>query len=214
MILADSEPTRLHAAGIIRRGGVVAFRTDTFYGLGADPFNLSAIKQIKDLKGREAGKPILIVISDRDQAARFIAEASQTFELLARAFWPGPLTLIGKARPQLSDEITAGTGTVGVRLPDDQDARALIRSCGGSLTATSANPSASQPATSAQEVEDYFGSRIDLTVDGGAARTDRPSTVVDAVGAAARLIREGVISMAELNRELVRHGFERLGTTD
>ena len=185
-------------AEVVFGGGVIAFRTDTFYGLGADPFNREAVKRIKKLKEREGTKPILVIISDQDQIERFIVERSESFESLAQRFWPGPLTLIGKAAAGLPGEITAGTGTVGLRLPDDQDVRALLRACGGALTATSANPSNENPAKSAQHVENYFGSTIDLIVDGGDARVDRPSTVVDVTGAEPNLVREGVIAWSEI----------------
>jgi L-threonylcarbamoyladenylate synthase len=194
LILADSQQTRGRAAETIERGGVIAFRTDTLYGLGADPFNHKAVKRIQELKGTEDGKPILIVISDQDQVERFIAERSKAFALLAARFWPGPLTLIGKACAGVPDEITAKSGTVGVRLPDDEEVRALVRACGGALTATSANPSGDEPARTAQQVAAYFGDRIDLIIEGGQAQTDRPSTVVNASANPARLIREGVIA--------------------
>jgi L-threonylcarbamoyladenylate synthase len=202
MISADSDETRTEAAHVIARGGVIAFRTDTFYGLGADPFNVYAVRRIAELKGREAGKPILVIISDRDQLERLLVARSTTFDLLARYFWPGPLTLIGKADPNVPDEITAGTATIGVRLPDDEEVRKLVRACGGALTATSANPSAQKPAKTAQEVQDYFAA-IDLIIDGGEARSDRPSTVVD-VSAEARLVREGAIAWSEIQEELNR----------
>ena len=185
-------------AEVVFGGGVIAFRTDTFYGLGADPFNREAVKRIKKLKEREGTKPILVIISDQDQIERFIVERSESFESLAQRFWPGPLTLIGKAAAGLPGEITAGTGTVGLRLPDDQDVRALLRACGGALTATSANPSNENPAKTAQQVEYYFGSTIDLIVDGGDARVDRPSTVVDVTGVEPKLVREGVILWSEI----------------
>jgi L-threonylcarbamoyladenylate synthase len=185
----------------IARGGVIAFRTDTFYGLGADPFNRDAVQKIKQLKGREDHKPILIVISDRAMADRFIAGPTPAFELLARVFWPGPLTLIGRAVTQLTDEITAGTQTVGVRLPGDEKVRALIEACGGALTATSANPSQHMPARTAEEVLGYFGEAIDLIVDGGAVVTDQPSTVVDVCGEEPRLIREGAIGWSRIQAE-------------
>ncbi len=184
----------MQIAAVITRGGVIAFRTDTFYGLGADPFNRAAIQRIKELKGREDDKPILIVISDLDQVARLIAEPSKTFLLLAKTFWPGPLTLVGKAAGGISEEITAGTQTVGVRLPGDENVRALVRACGGALTATSANPSQREPAGTAAKVNNYFGDRIDLIIDGGRARTDQPSTVVDVCAVSPRVIREGVLS--------------------
>src|SRR6266849_1547348 len=154
------------AAKIIARGGVIAFRTDTFYGLGADPFNRSALQRISQLKGREASKPILVVISDIDQIERFISERSRAFDLLAERFWPGALTLIGKAAREVLGEVIEGTGTIGVRLPDDDNVRALVRECGGALTATSANPSGAAPARTAGEVASYFGAPVDLIVDG------------------------------------------------
>jgi L-threonylcarbamoyladenylate synthase len=191
-------------AEIISRGGVIAFRTDTFYGLGADPFNQDAVRKIKQLKGREDHKPILIVISGYEQLDRFIKAISPAFALLAKRFWPGPLTLIGAARIELSPEITAGTKTVGVRLPNDDRVRLLVRTCGGALTATSANPSHAAPASTARQVHEYFGDDIDLIVDDGEAQTDRPSTVVDVSQDVPTLIREGVIPWSLVNDELKR----------
>ena len=118
--VADNEQTLLRAGELVRVGGVIAFRTDTFYGLGADPFNRQAVERIFELKGREEGKPILIVISDRDQCARFIAVKSSSLDFLAQRFWPGPLTLVGTAARDLPPTLTANTGTIGVRLPHDE----------------------------------------------------------------------------------------------
>ena len=199
-----SDQISTQAASVITRGGVIAFRTDTFYGLGADPFNRNAVQRIKQLKGREDGKPILIIVSDEDQTGRFINEPSRAFNQLAKVFWPGPLTLVGKAGANVPEEITAGTQTVGVRLPNDDEVRRLVRLCGGALTATSANPSHAAPARNAEEVQLYFGNSIDLIVDGGEAKTDQPSTVVDVSGAEPKLIREGVISWAEIQSLLSR----------
>jgi L-threonylcarbamoyladenylate synthase len=185
-------------ASVIANGGVIAFRTDTFYGLGADPFNRDAVQRIKQLKGREGDKPILVVISDREQVARFISELSPAFDLLAGKFWPGPLTLIGQAAPEVPEEITAGTETVGVRLPGDDAVRTLVQACGGALTATSANPSDREPAKTAKEVRNYFNDAVDLIIDGGDAEADQPSTVVDARDVEARLIREGAIPWSQI----------------
>jgi L-threonylcarbamoyladenylate synthase len=198
MISADGEQTRTEAAQIIAKGGIIAFRTDTFYGLGADPFDRNAVQRIKQLKGGEDRKPMLVIVSDREQVGRFISELSPAFDLLARTFWPGPLTLIGRAAPEIPEEITAGTETIGVRLPGDDTVRMFVQSCGGALTATSANPSHQEPAKTAQEVSSYFSDAIDLIVDGGAARTNQPSTVVDVCGVEPRLIREGVISWLQI----------------
>jgi L-threonylcarbamoyladenylate synthase len=200
VILEDSETTRLQAAALIARGGVIAFRTDTFYGLGADPFNHEAVQRIKQLKG--SNNPILVIISARSAVARFIATPTPTFDLLAKTFWPGPLTLIGQAALALPNEITAGTETVGVRLPVDDRVRALVRACGGALTGTSANPSQREPATTAEMVFSYFDNAIDLIVDGGEVTTDQPSTVLDVCDVEPRLIREGAIAWPAIQTEL------------
>ena len=206
LIVSYSEDTLKSTAEIVSNGGVIAFRTDTFYGLGADPFNQEAVRQIKQLKGREDNKPILIVISDYDQLDRFINSISPMFKSLAKKFWPGPLTLIGEACPYLPAEITAGTRTVGVRLPKDERVRELVRTCGGALTATSANPSHLAPATTALQVAEYFGEHLNLVIDDGLAQTDRPSTVVDVSSDQPKLIREGVIPWSEISAALEVRG--------
>jgi L-threonylcarbamoyladenylate synthase len=192
------DQVKLKAAEIVRRGGLIAFRTDTFYGLGADPFNASAVRRIFELKGREEGKPILVLISDLDLVSSFLTNTSAQFSSVAKRFWPGPLTLIGVARAELPHELTAGTGTVGIRLPADEEVRALLHACGGALTATSANPAGQQPARSAEEVGRYFPDGIDLVVDEGEVTATQPSTVLDLSGETPKLIREGAISRAEL----------------
>jgi L-threonylcarbamoyladenylate synthase len=199
--ITDSLP---RISAVTAHGGVVAFRTDTFYGLGGDPFNRDAVQKIKKLKGREEHKPILIIISDREAVARLVAVPTPTFDLLAKTFWPGPLTLIGRAESDVPNELTAGTGTIGVRLPDNDDVRELIRACGGALTATSANPANRQPARTAQEVFDYFGDDVDLIVDGGEVTADRPSTVVHVCEAEPRLVREGAIAWEYIQAALGR----------
>ena len=202
MIISQTAESFPRIANTITRGSIIAFRTDTFYGFGADPFHHDALRKIKQLKGREQGKPILIVISGSDQIDRLVTERTRNFNTLASRFWPGPLTLIGKAAPEVSDLLTAGTGTVGVRLPDDDNVRALISACGGVLTATSANPADETPAKTAQEVSDYFGEAMELIVDDGPAQTDLPSTVVDVSNSEPKLIREGVIAWAAIQAAL------------
>ena len=185
----------LNAARIISEGGVIAFRTDTIYGLGADPFNATAVAKIRDLKGREENKPILLLLADASAADRFIADRSKVFDDIARKFWPGPLTIVGRAVANLPSEITAGTETVGVRVPGDGSVRDFVRQCGGALTATSANPSGREPARSAQQVIDYFGNRIDLVLDGGVVTATQPSTVVDVTTSPMRIIRQGATDL-------------------
>jgi len=183
------------AAKIIAEGGVIAFRTDTFYGLGADPFNAAAVAKIRELKGREDNKPILLLLASAGEADRFIVDRSQAFEEVARKYWPGPLTIVGEAVPDLPVEITAGTGTVGVRVPADESVRELVRACGGALTATSANPSGWEQASSAEEVREYFGNRLDFVIDGGEVTATEPSTVLDVTVSPPRVVRQGAISL-------------------
>jgi len=197
MIQKDNEQTRREASQLIAAGGIIAFRTDTFYGLGADPLNTDAVRKIRELKGRDDTKPILLLISDDSEVDRFVQQ-SEFFKLGARDHWPAPLTLIGVSRPEVPTELTAGTGSLGIRLPDDEEVRALVRACGGALTATSANVSGQPPARTAKEVENYFPAGIDLIVDGGEVTATEASTVLDVSSSKARLLREGAISLDEL----------------
>jgi len=198
MIVPHTEETLGHAAKLIANGGIIAFRTDTFYGLGANPLNSNAVAHIKKLKHREGSQPILLLIGDASDVDHLIVEKSEDFELVDRSFWPGPLTIIGRAASKLSDELTAGTGTVGVRLPNDEEVRVLVRVCGGALTATSANLSGDPPARSAEEVADYFPTGIDLIIDGGEVVATEPSTVLDLSKPEPRVIREGAVSQKTL----------------
>lgn len=208
LIYPNDAATRERAARASAAGRIVAFRTDTFYGLGVDPSSPAALRGLNDLKGRD-DKPILVVISDPEVAGRLISESTAAFELLSARHWPGPLTLVCAARPDTPELLTAGTGTVGVRLPDDEGARALVRACGGALTATSANPAGLPPARTAAAVAAYFPRGLELIVDGGDARSESPSTVLDVSGPRPRLIREGVVTRPELERSL-RSGGLRL----
>jgi L-threonylcarbamoyladenylate synthase len=206
VIVSDDESVGERAARMIAAGGVVAFRTDTFYGLGADPFNEDALIAIKSLKGRDEGKPILVVLSDAREAERFIAEKSEIFEMVSAKHWPGPLTIVVNARGEVPNALTAGTGTIGVRLPDDETVRNFVRICGGALTATSANLAGEPPARTAQEVWRSFPAGLGLIVDGGRARGERPSTVLDLSGSRPRLIREGALSKRELEKTFAAFG--------
>lgn len=198
MVLPDNDITRQQAWALVNAGGLVAFRTDTFYGLGVDPFNPSALRALKRLKGREDHKPILVIISDEMTIDRFMAQQSEIFRTMRAHFWPGPLTLVAEARTDLPDELTAGTGTIGVRLPDDEQVRGFVRACGGALTATSANRAGELPARTAQEVARAFPDGVGLIVDGGETQCEQPSSVLKVSAAGASLLREGLISREAL----------------
>ena len=197
MIVKDGKEARQRAARVIAGGGVLAFRTDTFYGLGANPFNRVAVNRVNELKGRD-GKPILVCLSDAFLADRFIQHRSKLFDAVSERHWPGALTLVTSARPEVPEELTAGSGTVGLRLPDDLTVRSFLRACGGALTATSANLAGEPPARNASEVARSFPNGLDLIVDGGEYCGDQPSTVLDLSGERVRLIREGAVTKQEL----------------
>jgi L-threonylcarbamoyladenylate synthase len=201
LIYPDGTEARRRAAEVTKAGGLIAFRTDTFYGLGADPFNAAALEALNDLKGRE-GKAILVLVSDEDVAARLVGRRTRAFHTLAARLWPGALTLVAAARAGVPELLTAGTGTVGVRLPDDEEPRGLVRACGGVLTATSANPAGLPAARSAEEVARYFPTGLGLIVDGGPTRSELPSTVLDVSDDQPRLIREGVVTRGEIEDAL------------
>jgi L-threonylcarbamoyladenylate synthase len=207
LIYPDGQAARERAAALVAQGGLVAFRTDTFYGIGADPFNPDALEAIRRLKGRD-GKPILVLASNLEAAGRLVARRTRAFDALAARHWPGALTLVADARPEVPELLTAGTGTVGVRLPGDLDARAFVGACGGALTATSANPAGAMPARTADEVACYFPEAPGIVIDGGASHSELPSTVVDVSGARPRLIREGVVTRAELAESLRAAGIK------
>jgi L-threonylcarbamoyladenylate synthase len=208
MMLADDEGAREVAARTIAAGGVLAFRTDTFYGLGADPFNPHALQKIYALKGREEGKPLLVIISDASVAERLIESQSKLFDAFATRHWPGPITLVGTARDGVPQELSAGTSTIGVRLPADERVRDFVRAVGGALTATSANPAGQAAARTAQEVAVYFPKGLDLIVDSGPAPGGLPSTVLDVSGPIPKLIREGAVMREELKETLRMLGLE------
>ena len=201
LIYPNSAEARERAGRTVAAGGCVAFRTDTFYGLGVNPFDRRAVEALNELKGRE-GKPVLVLVSDAEAADKLLAERSELFDFLAARHWPGPLTLIGRAAEGVPELLTAGTGTVGVRLPDDEEAREIVRACGGALTATSANPAGRPPACTAVEVASYFAPGPLFVIDGGECRTELPSTVLDVSGGRPRLIREGVVARARLEESL------------
>jgi L-threonylcarbamoyladenylate synthase len=182
------------AADVIRRGGVVAFPTDTLYGLAADPFNADAVRRIFDVKGRSGDRGLPLVAADTAQVERSIGSLSPTASRLASRFWPGPLTLLLPAPASLDADVTGQTGRVGVRVPAHPVARQLCEAAGSVLIATSANVSG-QPATNdPEDVAAALSLRIDALLDVGKTPGGAPSTIVDVLDEPPRLIRAGAIS--------------------
>lgn len=188
---------------MVRGGGVIAFPTETFYGLGVDPFNVQAVQRLYDLKGRSPQtSPILVLIRSRHELQALVSEITPAGERLMQACWPGPLTLVFRAAAAVPAVLTAGTGTIGVRLSAYPDVLRVLEAIGGPLTGTSANRTGQPPAITAEEVERAFGADVDLIVNGGPTPGGLPSTVVDTTVRPPRLIREGCVSQAALRAVL------------
>ena len=188
------------AADFIRRGLVVAYPTDTLYGLAVDPRDADAVKRLYALKGRAETSALTLIAADMGQV-RAAAEMTAAAEQLAARWWPGPLTIVLGAAPALAREVVAGGATVGIRVPDHAVAIALARATGFAITATSANRSGTPPATSAAALADALPD-VDAIVDAGAVRGGAPSTLVDASMLPLRLLRDGAIAWSKVLESL------------
>ena len=180
---------------VVRAGGVIAYPTDTFYGLGADPGNRDAVRKLFTIKGRKTDQAILLLLSDRSEVAAWVSAVTPSAERLMDRFWPGPLTLVFPAAAHVLPELTGGGGTIGLRVPGNGVTRDLIRSLGTALTGTSANRSGGRDLRTADEVMAEVGDRVDLVLDGGTAAGGLPSTVVDVTCEPPRIIRQGIIDI-------------------
>lgn len=178
---------------VIRTGGVIAYPTETFYGLGVDPKNPAAVRKLFAIKGRQSDQPILLLIKGPEDVKEWASLVTPSAQGLMQRFWPGPLTLVFPAREDVLPELTAGSGTIGLRVPGSELTRRLLEFLGTALTGTSANPSGGPSLRTAQEVADELGTRLDLVLDAGTTPGGRPSTVVDATADPPRMIREGAV---------------------
>lgn len=190
------------ARGVFRGGGVIAYPTETFYGLCVDPFNKRAIERLFTLKGRSAKSPVSVIISDISMLEGVAAKVPPEAVLLIDKFWPGPLTIIFKASPKVPPELISSTGKIGVRVSGSPVARRLSRALSSPITATSANPSGEKPPDSAREVIEYFDGSIDLLIDGGRLPGKAGSTIIDVTGKDIRVIREGEVPTDEVFKAL------------
>ncbi len=186
------------AVEVLKGGGIVAFPTETFYGLAVDPLNPLALNHLFSLKQRDTRKPILTLADDRESLSSLVLNVPSIYERLMEEFWPGPLTLIFQARVNLPSLLTAGTSTIGVRQSSHPFARQLLRAFGRPITATSANISGHAAAIDAYEVKVQFGSKIDIVFDGGRTPGIGGSTIVGLDGDRLKFIREGVISFKDI----------------
>jgi L-threonylcarbamoyladenylate synthase len=182
------------AARVIKDGGLVAYPTETYYGLGADALNHEAVEKVFRAKGRDLGKAITVIIDRAGSLPVLAAEAPFVVERLMERFWPGPLTIVLRVSEKVPALLSAGGGKIGVRVPSSAVARALAFKSGCPITATSANPSGGPGLTRAEAVSAEMGCEIDMVLDGGETPGPPASTILDATVSPPAMIREGAVS--------------------
>jgi L-threonylcarbamoyladenylate synthase len=186
------------AAQLIRAGELVAFPTETVYGLGANALDPDAIDKIFAAKGRPPGSPLIVHVSSIEMARGLVREWPERAEKLARIFWPGPLTLVLPKKPHVPDRLTAGLGTVGVRMPANPIAQALIQEAGVPIAAPSANLFTQLSPTTAQHVRDSLADRVAMVLDGGRTTVGIESTVLSLANSDAILLRPGMVTRQDI----------------
>jgi L-threonylcarbamoyladenylate synthase len=192
------------AAGVLRRGGLVAFPTETVYGLGADAASAAAVARVFDVKGRPRAHPLIVHLAAAAQLDAWADAPGDDARALAAAFWPGPLTLIARRAAHVLDDVTGGARTVGLRVPSHPVARALLEVFGGGIAAPSANRFGAVSPTTAQHVAADLGDDVDYILDGGACEVGVESTIVDVSGGAPALLRPGGVTREQLEAALGR----------
>ncbi|HXN64452.1 MAG TPA: L-threonylcarbamoyladenylate synthase [Candidatus Acidoferrales bacterium] len=199
---APENSTLRYACDFIQRGQVVGVPTDTFYGLAADPFNLAAVEQIYRIKGRPEARALPILVNSLEQARVFSRDLPDAFLTLAGKFWPGPLTLLVDASRRLPLKVTANTGRVALRWANSRIACSLIDILEGPVTGTSANISGFPACSNAAQLMKQLGERLPLVLDSGETGAALASTIVDLHDSHWRILREGVVSEADIRRAL------------
>jgi L-threonylcarbamoyladenylate synthase len=210
--VAPSRAALRAAADTLRAGGVVAFPTETFYGLGVAALDGGSVRRIFELKGRPDSKPLLVLV-DSVAMVESVAHVTPSARDLMTRYWPGALTLVLPAHATVPSLVTAGTGTLGVRLSPHPVARGLVERLREPVTAPSANPNGLAPPTTAAGVLGYFPEGIDLILDGGATRGGEPSTVLDLTVDPPRVLRQGAVVVRDITTEAVRIQPSRTGSS-
>jgi L-threonylcarbamoyladenylate synthase len=182
------------AASVIRKGGVIVYPTETFYGLGGDPTSEAAVQRIYRIKGRSREKPLPLIAADTEAARGFVADWPEAARCLAGELWPGPLTLVLPAKPVLAPQVVGSTGNIAIRVSSHPVARALAQAAGGLLISTSANLSEQPPISELREMSPDLISSVDGVLDAGLLTGGLPSTIVDVTSWPPKLLRPGCIS--------------------
>jgi L-threonylcarbamoyladenylate synthase len=194
-----------HTVETLANGDIVAYPTETFYGLGVK-FDLEdSLKNLYEIKQRPKDKAMPLIIGNKELLPLIAASLNNIALLLMDRFWPGPLTLILSAKENLSEYITAGTHKVAVRIPGESFALHLAKYANFPISATSANPSGIPPASDAETIIRYFGDRIDLIIDGGPTSGELPSTIVDVTEREMKILRDGMIKKELLTLLVAGH---------
>lgn len=186
------------AAGVLSAGGVIVFPTRSLYGLGVDAFNETAVEKLFRIKGRPAGKPVLVLIHDLGQLGSLVIDVPEAARHLIHRFWPGRLTLVFHARPSLPEGLTAGTGKIGVRLAGHPVAARLAAALGRPVTGTSANRSGRPGVSRVSELDPGIRDAVDLILDAGPLKDGAGSTVLDVTCDPPRILREGAVLASDI----------------
>jgi L-threonylcarbamoyladenylate synthase len=199
LLNADTPGAIEEAADLLKQGHIIAFPTDTLYGVGVDPFNSAAIEQLYQVKERVADKGIPILLADISDLEKVAQDISNLAQSLIEQYWPGPLTLIVPRHPRLPAMLSPNEG-IAVRIPDHAISRAFIRAAGGIVATSSANHSGEQPARNAAEAYRVMNGQISAVLDGGSVQHGQGSTVLDCMSDPPQVLREGPVTVKNLSR--------------
>jgi L-threonylcarbamoyladenylate synthase len=188
--------------GVLKNHGVVAYPTDTLYGLGAAFNDLEAVERVFDIKGRPRNAALPLLVASHEDVEQVAVGLNPWAEILMEAFWPGPLTLVVPSAQATPYMVTGGKGTVAVRMPDHPVPQALVRGLGCPITGTSANPTGGSDPATAEDVRRALGDRVDCVIHGGPAPIGQPSTIIDLTGERPRLIRAGALTVEAIEEAI------------
>lgn len=190
------------ASLILRKGGVIAYPTETVYGIGCNGLDSKAVNRVYDLKDRDHSKAMILIAADIFQIRELVEYIPDGAEILAENFWPGPLTMVFEASSKLNDYSIRKNKTIAIRIPDCKICLSLLKSCGFPIVSTSANKSGLPDSINAEQVIASFGNSLDLIIDGGTTPSQSTSTIIDVTKEPVRILREGTISALEISSVL------------
>ncbi len=195
LFLSTYASVLVESSRVVRNGSVLIYPTDTIYGIGGDATNVSVVEKVYSIKERERGKPLLVLMNSLQMVERFVDEISPAARELVKKYWPGPVTFIFRANKNFPKELTAGTGTIGIRIPRHEFCSDLIAAAGVPIISTSANLSGIAGGEKIKNIIEEFNGKVELIVDDGDAESQIPSTVVDVTGEKPHVVRAGAVEI-------------------